>query len=52
MNYGDLLTRLWCAHHGDLAYLPEVMSVYRVHPGGMIMSNRSMELRCSSIVDV
>ncbi len=31
----DLLVRLWCAHHGQLAYLNEVMSVYRVHASGL-----------------
>jgi glycosyltransferase involved in cell wall biosynthesis len=32
---GDLLFRLWCAHHGDLGYLNEIMSVYRKHPNGL-----------------
>jgi glycosyltransferase involved in cell wall biosynthesis len=52
IRYGDLLARLWCAHHGDLAYLPEVMSVYRIHPGGMIMSNRSLDLHQATIVNI
>ncbi len=34
--YGDLLFRLWCAHHGDIGYLPAPMSVYRVHPTSMM----------------
>ncbi len=32
---GDVLFRLWCAHHGNLGYLDEIMSVYRIHPHGM-----------------
>ena len=52
IRYGDLLFRLWCAQHGDLGYLGEVMSVYRVHPGGMMMSNRSLELHYSSVIDI
>jgi glycosyltransferase involved in cell wall biosynthesis len=31
----DRLVRLWCAHHGPLGYLPDVMSVYRKHANGM-----------------
>jgi glycosyltransferase involved in cell wall biosynthesis len=52
IRYSDLLLRLWCAHHGDLGYLGEVMSVYRIHPGGMIMSNQSLELHFSSVIDI
>ena len=52
VRYGDLLARLWFAHHGNLAYMNDVMSVYRVHPGGMIMSNQSLDLHYSSIVDI
>jgi len=52
IRYGDLLIRLWCAHHGDLAYLGEAMSVYRVHAGGIIMSNRSLDLHQSTIADI
>jgi hypothetical protein len=29
---GDVLLRLWCAHHGQVGYLNEVMAVYRRHP--------------------
>jgi len=32
---GDLLFRLWCAHHGNLGYLDRIMSVYRRHGGGL-----------------
>jgi glycosyltransferase involved in cell wall biosynthesis len=32
---GDVLFRLWCAHHGTLHYLNEIMSVYRVHSGSL-----------------
>ncbi len=32
---GDLLFRLWCAHHGGIGYLDQIMSVYRRHPGGL-----------------
>jgi glycosyltransferase involved in cell wall biosynthesis len=35
---GDLLIHLWCAHHGNLGYLNEIMSVYRFHAGGMSAS--------------
>jgi glycosyltransferase involved in cell wall biosynthesis len=52
IRYGDLLLRLWCAHHGHLEYLGEAMSVYRIHPGGMIISNRSLEVHYSSVTDV
>lgn len=33
---GDRLLRLWCAHHGPLGYLADVMSVYRKHAGGIV----------------
>lgn len=33
--WGDLLFRLWCAQQGKLAYLDEVMSVYRIHAANM-----------------
>jgi glycosyltransferase involved in cell wall biosynthesis len=52
IRYGDLLNRLWFAHHGDLAYLKDIMSVYRIHPGGMMMSNRSLKLHFSSVIDI
>lgn len=52
IRYSDLLFRLWCAHRGDLAYLDEAMSVYRIHPGGVIMSNASLEKHFSGIIDV
>ncbi len=32
---GDVLFRLWCAHHGPVGYLNEVMAVYRRHAGGI-----------------
>jgi glycosyltransferase involved in cell wall biosynthesis len=32
---GDLLFKLWCAHHGNLGYLNEIMSVYRKNPNGL-----------------
>jgi glycosyltransferase involved in cell wall biosynthesis len=32
---GDFVLNLWCAHHGSLIYLNEVMSVYRRHSAGM-----------------
>jgi glycosyltransferase involved in cell wall biosynthesis len=38
---GDLLARLWCAHHGTVGYLNEIMSVYRRHPGGLDIQMRS-----------
>ncbi len=31
---GDLLVRLWCAHHGKIGYINEIMSVYRKHNEG------------------
>lgn len=34
----DLLFRLWCAHKGKLAYVDEVMSVYRIHTKGLTAS--------------
>jgi glycosyltransferase involved in cell wall biosynthesis len=34
----DIVVCLWCAHHGDLGYLKEIMAVYRRHPGGMILT--------------
>jgi len=42
ISCGDVLLRLWCAHHGDLAYLDEVMSVYRIHKGGITSRRRPM----------
>ena len=44
---GDLLARLWCAHHGHLGYIDEIMSVYRVHAAGVTaaMHNRQAEAR-------
>jgi glycosyltransferase involved in cell wall biosynthesis len=42
--HGDTLFRLWCAHHGNLGYVNEIMSVYRVHSGGlMAMMRLSLE---------
>lgn len=32
---GDVLNQLWCAHHGNLGYINEIMSVYRHHATGM-----------------
>ena len=32
---GDVLFRLWCAHHGTVGYLNEVMAVYRWHANGV-----------------
>jgi len=32
---GDVLFRLWCAHHGKVGYLNEIMAVHRRHPGGL-----------------
>jgi glycosyltransferase involved in cell wall biosynthesis len=32
---GDLLFRLWCAHHGAVGYLSDIMAVYRKHAGGL-----------------
>lgn len=32
---GDVLFRLWCAHHGKVGYLNEVMAVYRRHSTGL-----------------
>ena len=52
IRYSDLLVRLWCAQHGDLGYLREAMSVHRIHPGGMIISNQSLELHFSSVIDI
>jgi len=34
--YGDLLLRLWCAHHGKIKKLTDTMSVYRVHPSSLM----------------
>ena len=31
----DVLVRLWCAHHGTVGYLNEVMAVYRWHFHGL-----------------
>lgn len=38
---GDLLFRLWCAHHGSCAYLDRIMSVYRRHGGGLDASRHA-----------
>ncbi len=38
---GDVVLRLWCAHHGNLGYLNDIMSVYRKHPGGLTTSMRA-----------
>lgn len=39
---GDNVLRLWCAHHGNLGYLNEIMSVYRNHPGGLTTTMRPL----------
>jgi len=39
--WGDLLFRLWCAHHGAVGYLDEIMSVYRVHTTGATAAAKS-----------
>jgi glycosyltransferase involved in cell wall biosynthesis len=39
---GDTALRLWCAHHGPIAYDSNIMSIYRLHPtsmSGMLKSN-------------
>jgi glycosyltransferase involved in cell wall biosynthesis len=48
----DRLIRLWCAHHGPLGYINDVMSVYRKHAGGMInnMKNLYKERYSSSVL--
>jgi glycosyltransferase involved in cell wall biosynthesis len=33
---GDVLFRLWCAHHGSVRYLSDIMTVRRFHSGGMV----------------
>lgn len=35
VSSGDLLCGMWCAHHGPLGYLDEIMSVYRKHDRGL-----------------
>ena len=42
---GDVLFRLWCAHHGNLGYLNEIMSVYRRHPGCLRIMMRPLRER-------
>jgi glycosyltransferase involved in cell wall biosynthesis len=42
---GDVLFRLWCAHHGKLGYLNEIMSVYRRHPGALRLYMRPLRER-------
>jgi glycosyltransferase involved in cell wall biosynthesis len=37
---GDLLFRLWCAHHGNFGYFDQIMSVYRRHAGGMALDRQ------------
>jgi hypothetical protein len=37
---GDLLFRLWCAHHGNFGYIDRIMSVYRRHSGGLEIGRR------------
>jgi glycosyltransferase involved in cell wall biosynthesis len=48
---GDVVHRLWCAHNGPLGYLNEIMSVYRVHSGGMVaaMANWRAKARAQEI---
>jgi hypothetical protein len=38
---GDLLLRLWCAHHGKLGYIDRIMSVYRRPCEGLEAHKRS-----------
>jgi len=38
----DTVLLLWCAHHGNLGYLNEIMSVYRRHPGSLTSSMRPL----------
>lgn len=35
LKIGDLVIHAMNAAHGEIAYLPRTMSVYRVHPGGV-----------------
>ena len=37
----DVVMRLWCAHHGKLGYLSDIMAVRRVHRGGLVARNRT-----------
>jgi glycosyltransferase involved in cell wall biosynthesis len=34
----DAVFRLWCAHHGKLGYINEIMAVYRVHEHSLTAS--------------
>jgi glycosyltransferase involved in cell wall biosynthesis len=38
---GDLLIRMWCAHHGKIGYLDQVMAIYRRHKNGTEVSRRT-----------
>jgi glycosyltransferase involved in cell wall biosynthesis len=40
---GDILFRLWCAYHGKVGYLKDIMSVYRVHAGGMTSDKSNLD---------
>lgn len=47
----DIILCLSCAHHGNLGYLPEFMSVYRRHSGSLTASLRaSREKRFSDAI--
>ena len=38
---GDVLFRLWCAYHGSVRYIDDIMAVRRVHSGSMVVGLRS-----------
>ena len=48
---GDVLFRLWCAHHGKVGYLNDVMAVYRRHFNGITAKTIAQpEKRFSDII--
>lgn len=37
----DLVFRLWCAHHGSLGYIDDILSVYRIHGKSAVAKTRA-----------
>lgn len=49
LDYGDWPLYVLAAQHGELAYLDELMALYRVHPGGLWTMNHSFFSRLEDV---
>jgi len=41
----DLVFRLWCAHHGNIGYIDDTMSVYRIHNRSVVAQTSANRLK-------